>query len=109
MGNATPKFYGGFYSNMTYKKFNLFLNFTYSYGNKIYNAVRKNSESMSIISNQFSTVANRWKIDGQVTDMPRASYGDPMGNARFSSRWIDDGSYLRLKEATLAYTFGRKV
>jgi hypothetical protein len=39
-----------------------------------------------------------------VTDIPRVSYGDPMGNARFSDRWIEDGSYLRLSNVTLSYT-----
>ena len=46
---------------------------------------------------------NRWTGDGQVTNQPRAVWGDPMGNARFSDRWIEDGSYLRLKTLTLSY------
>ena len=46
---------------------------------------------------------NRWTVDGQKTDMPRSVYGDPMGNARFSDRWIEDGSYLRLKTVQLSY------
>ena len=48
-------------------------------------------------------MANRWRHEGQVTDMPRLSYGDPMGNARFSDRWIEDGSYLRLKTVNISY------
>jgi hypothetical protein len=47
---------------------------------------------------------NRWTTEGQVTDIPRITYGDPMGNSRFSDRWIEDGSYLRLKSVTLSYT-----
>ena len=46
---------------------------------------------------------SRWTHDGQQTAMPRATYGDPMGNARFSDRWIEDGSYLRLKSFTVSY------
>ena len=47
---------------------------------------------------------NRWTTEGQVTDMPRISYSDDHGNARFSDRWIEDGSYLRLSNVTLSYT-----
>lgn len=45
----------------------------------------------------------RWVVDKQVTDVPKSYYGDPMGNARFSDRWIEDGSYLKLKTITLSY------
>ena len=48
-------------------------------------------------------MTNRWRADGQQTDMPRAYYGDPKGNARFSDRWTEDGTYLRLKTLNLTY------
>ena len=66
-------------------------------------------ESMSDFGNQSQTALRRWTSDGQVTDIPKAIYGDPMGNSRFSSRWIEDGSFLKLKELTLSYTTGGKV
>ena len=53
--------------------------------------------------NQSSAMNARWTSEGQVTEMPKATYGDPMGNARFSDRWIEDGSYLRLRNVTLSY------
>lgn len=109
LGSPEPDFFGGFFSNMKYKGLNLFVNFTYTYGNEIYNAVRREGESMSGFTNQFTTVKKRWTYDGQGTDMPRAVYGDPMANGRFSSRWIEDGSYLKLKEVTLSYEFDRKL
>ena len=46
---------------------------------------------------------NRWNTENQVTDIPRATYTDPMGNSRFSDRWIEDGSYLRLSNVTLSW------
>ena len=46
---------------------------------------------------------NRWRSEGQHTSIPRIGYDDPMGNARFSDRWIEDGSYLRLKTVNLTY------
>ncbi|MFT4092758.1 MAG: SusC/RagA family TonB-linked outer membrane protein, partial [Niabella sp.] len=44
-----------------------------------------------------------WRVDGQQTTMPKATWADPMGNSRFSSRWIEDGSYLRLRSVCLTY------
>ena len=58
---------------------------------------------MSGAENQTITIQNRWRNEGQVTDIPRAEWNDPMGNARFSDRWIEDGSYIRLKNITLNY------
>lgn len=46
---------------------------------------------------------SRWTHEGQVTDIPRASFLDDMGNSRFSDRWIEDGSYLKLKNITISY------
>ena len=45
----------------------------------------------------------RWRYEGQQTEIPRVTYGDPIGNNRFSDRWIEDGSYLRLKSVNLSY------
>lgn len=109
LGSATPDFFGGFYTSFRYKGVGLLANFTYSYGNKIYNAVRRTTESLSGYRNQSEIAVRRWTFDGQQTDVPRATFGDPMGNARFSDRWIEDGSYLRLKNITLSYDFPGSV
>ena len=53
--------------------------------------------------NQQVAEVGRWRYEGQQTSIPRATYGDPMGNNRFSDRWIEDGSYLRLKTVKLTY------
>ena len=52
---------------------------------------------------------NRWRNNGQVTNIPRASFGDPTGNSRFSDRWIEDGSYFRLRAATVSYNLPIKA
>ena len=109
LGDPTPDFYGGFYSHMSWKGFELFLNFSYSYGNDVYNAVRRTAESMTNFSNQSKSVEKRWVRNGDITDVPRAVYGDQIGNSRFSSRWIEDGSFLKLKEVTLSYETDKKV
>jgi TonB-linked SusC/RagA family outer membrane protein len=105
IGNPNPDMVGSFSANITFKRFSLQGLFNFSVGNDIYNGVRYNLEKMSGYENQSAAVANRWIAEGQLTDLPKATWGDPMGNAEFSSRWIEDGSYLRLKTLVLGYDF----
>ncbi len=105
LGNANPSIFGNFNTTFQYKNFELSAIFGYSVGNKMYNAVRRNMESMSDFSNQLISANRRWMSEGQVTSIPRAYYGDPMGNNSFSDRWIEDASYLKLKELSLSYKF----
>jgi hypothetical protein len=79
------------------------MNFNYSVGNDIYNYQRALLNSGSNFFNQQVAETNHWRYEGQRTDIPRINYGDPLGNNRFSDRWIEDGSYLRLKSVTLSY------
>lgn len=109
IGDPTPDFYGGIFTSFRYKAFTLSAQFTYSYGNDIYNAVRRIGESMTNFTGQMESVKNSWYYEGHQTDMPRAEYGDPMNNSGFSSRWIEDGSYLKLKNLTLNYEHPSKL
>lgn len=103
IGDATPDIYGNFYTSLSWKNLTLDANFTYSLGNDAFNYMRQQLESGSRFMNQTTAMLNRWTTEGQVTDVPKATYGDPMGNSRFSDRWIEDASYLRLKTLTLSY------
>lgn len=105
IGNPNPDVVGSFSANITYKRFSLQGLFNFSFGNDIYNGLRYNLEKMNGYENQSVAVANRWRAEGQQTDVPKATWGDPMGNAEFSSRWIEDGSYLRFKTLVLGYDF----
>lgn len=105
IGNPNADLFGSFSTNITYKRFSLEALFNFSVGNDIYNGLRYNLEKMSGYENQSAAVANRWRAEGQQTDMPKATWGDPIGNSEFSSRWIEDGSYLRLKNLVLGYDF----
>jgi hypothetical protein len=71
--------------------------------------VRRQIESGSTFYNQSEEMKQRWILEGQVTEIPKAVYGDPMNNSRFSSRWVEDASYLKLKNITLSYTFDKPV
>ena len=103
IGDPNPDFYGNLYSNLSYKRFTLNMNFSYSYGNDIYNYQRSLLEGGSQFFNQTTALNRRWVVEGQQTDIPKATFGDPMGNSRFSDRWIEDGSYFRLRSVTLSY------
>ena len=103
IGNPNPDVYGNLYSNLSYKRLSLNMNFNYSFGNDIYNYQRSQLESGSQFFNQTTALNRRWIAEGHHTDIPKATFGDPMGNSRFSDRWIEDGSYLRLRSVTLSY------
>ncbi len=103
IGNPNPDFYGTINTAWMFKQFKLNTLFTYSYGNDVYNYYRCMLETGGDFMNQSKAMLNRWIADGQETNQPKAVYGDPMGNARFSDRWIEDGSYLKLKNVTLSY------
>ncbi len=103
IGNPNPDFYGNIFTSLSWKRLRLDVNFNYSVGGDVFNYVRQQLESGSRFFNQSQAMLGRWTAEGQATDMPRVTYGDPLGNAAFSDRWIEDGSYLRLKNVTLSY------
>jgi TonB-linked SusC/RagA family outer membrane protein len=109
IGSATPDFYGSFFTRLEYKQFALDMTFAYSVGNDAYNAVRRITESSSDFANQAQSVNRRWSMEGQQTDMPRARWNDRVGNNAFSNRWIEDASYLKLRDVTLSYTWQRPL
>lgn len=103
IGDPNPDFYGSFNTRLGYRNFTASALFNFSYGNDIYNYHRSTLESAKDYRNQSQVMEYRWVAEGQRTTQPRAVYGDPMGNSRFSDRWIEDGSFLRLKTLSLSY------
>lgn len=102
IGNANPLFTFGMTNTISWKKFNLSFLITGSVGNDIYNASKIEMVGMYNGSNQITDVLRRWKVPGQVTDIPKAGELD---NLRASTRWVEDGSYLKIKNITLSYDF----
>lgn len=106
IGDPNPDIFGNFYTSLTWKNLTLDLNFKYSLGNDVFNYQRSQMEGANNIYNQTTAVVNRWKYDGQVTDVPRTMSAENdqwVNNERFSDRWIEDGSYLKLKKVRLTY------
>ena len=104
IGDPNPDVYGNIYTRFNWKNWSLNATFRYSLGNDVYNYQRSLLEGGSRFYNQTTAMLSRWTSENQQTDIPRICYGDPMGNSRFSDRWIEDGSYLRLSNVTLSYS-----
>ena len=104
--NPHPDFIYGLTNNFSYKGFDLSVFLQGSYGNDVFNGTRLFLESLQGGDNQTTAILRRWQQPGDITDIPRATT-DPVNaaqNKRVSSRFIEDGSYLRFKNVTLGYT-----
>jgi len=115
LGSALPKFSFGFSNEFRYKNISLAILMDGVSGNKVYNATRMEIESMNGYNNQSTVVLGRWQKQGDITDVPRA-LDNAVGNAanastnnQVSSRFIEDGSFLRIRNLTLAYTVNTKA
>lgn len=105
-GSPFPKLSYGIRGNVAYKGFDLGLFFDGISGNKIYNYTRARMESMNEITNFSTDVLNAWTPQNTNTSMPRFTQEDKNNNRRrVSDRWIEDGSFFRLKTLELGYTF----
>jgi TonB-linked SusC/RagA family outer membrane protein len=105
IGSAQPDFIYGFTNTFSYAGFNLSIFFQGSQGNEIFNATRIETEGMMDFRNQSKEVLRRWRRPGWETDIPRPGNAENIHN---STRFVEDGSYLRLKNLTLSYSFTGK-
>jgi TonB-linked SusC/RagA family outer membrane protein len=103
LGKAMPDMIGGFQLQVSWKGITLGGWVDTQWGREVVNGMRYKLESMQDYTNQSATVKDRWRRNGDVTDMPRLAYGDPAGNSRFSDRWVEDGSFIRLRSVSLSY------
>lgn len=108
IGDANPDFFYSVTNSFSYKGFNLFVFLQGSQGNDILNATKIELEGMSDPKNQSVAVLDRWRQPGDVTDIPRSSFGNT-DNSRISTRFIEDASYLRFKAITLSYNFPESI
>lgn len=116
VGNAQPDFFGGWANSLAFKGFDLNVLFQFTYGNKIFNHSRASYENLGWSrigiphifplpdGNNHRFADNRWMQPGDQTDIPRAGLTNKNWR-EYSSRWLEDGSYLRLKTLTLGYNF----
>ncbi|MCU4162943.1 SusC/RagA family TonB-linked outer membrane protein [Carboxylicivirga caseinilyticus] len=112
LGDANPDFFGGFGQMVRYKNFSFNYYFYFRVGNDIINRTKMYGENMHTFDNQTQAVLRRWRKEGDDTDIPRALLGYGY-NWLGSDRFVEDGSFMRLKYITLAYKiptkFSRKL
>ena len=104
IGDPNPDLTGALTSRWQWRRWDLDVHCTFQLGGDIYNYQRAQLEAMSTLYNQSRSALSRWRGEGQQTSVPRATYGDPLGNSRFSDRWIEDGSYFKIRQVRLSYT-----
>ncbi len=104
LGNPNPTVIFAMNNTFSYKGIDLSIFLQGVTGNKIINANRFWSEAMAVAQNQTVATLNRWTAEGTRNTMPRAVFNDPNKNTRPSDRYVEDGSYLRIKNVTLGYT-----
>lgn len=102
IGNANPTFFGGWNNTLSYKRYTVALNLQYQFGNDIINGSRIIMEEMSDSKNQAQSILSRWRRQGDVTHMPKAQPSNEW-NRLASTRWVEDGSYVRLKSLSFTY------
>ncbi|HER09470.1 MAG TPA: TonB-dependent receptor [Bacteroides sp.] len=104
LGDSNPKFLGGFGSKFTWKNMIVTLFFHYRIGQDIVNRTKMYNENMYYRNNQSVSVLNRWRRQGDITDIPRALYNQGY-NWLGSDRFVEDGSFVRFKSASISYKF----
>ena len=108
IGNPNPSWLFSMNNSLSYKGFELSVFLQGIAGNKIYNANNIDNTGMAAAYNQTTDVLKRWQGEGTSNSMPRAVFGDPNQNTRVSDRFVENGSYLHLKNITLSYTFPKQ-
>ncbi|MDY6191487.1 MAG: TonB-dependent receptor [Bacteroides uniformis] len=108
IGNPNPSWLFSMNNSLSYKGFELSVFLQGIAGNKIYNANNIDNTGMAAAYNQTTDVLKRWQGEGTSNSMPRAVFGAPNQNTRVSDRFVENGSYLRLKNITLSYTFPKQ-
>jgi TonB-dependent starch-binding outer membrane protein SusC len=109
IGDANPSWFGGITNDFNIFGVDISFFFQYNIGNEIYNNTRGFSEGMNGVFGQFASVRNRWTPTNTGTDIPRAAWGDPNNNRRTSTRFLEDGSYARLKNLTIGYSIPKSI
>ncbi|MDZ7606396.1 MAG: TonB-dependent receptor [Cyclobacteriaceae bacterium] len=110
IGDAQADYFGGFTNTILYKGFDVNIFFQYSMGNQMINfgntSLLNSGEDIS--NNQSREALKRWKNEGDIASIPRYEFGNTFNN-RFSSRFVEDASYIRLKNLTVGYTFDQNI
>ena len=110
LGKTIPDFFYGFGVNAGWKGFDLNILFQGVAGVSVYNQFRRGGENLGGVGrNSLASTQNRWRGEGTSNDMPRATANDRNNNGRFSSRWVENASFLRFKNIQLGYSIPKAL
>ena len=116
LGNALPKYFFGFTNTFRYKDFSLSVLIDGVQGNKVYDETRMEIENLTGYNNESAAVLNRWKAQGNISDIPRALANGTTNAAnaallqsQVSSLYVENGSFIRMRNATLSYNVNQKL
>lgn len=109
IGDPNPDYFGGATANITYKNFGVDAIFSYSHGGDVLNVLRSKLENGAYYENQSVAALNRWLSGGDAGNIANTPYGDPAGNRRPSSLYIEDGSYFKMRTLTISYNVKNKL
>ncbi len=109
IGSTLPKFFGGFNTNLVYKNFDLSMQFAFTYGNKMFNQMRFLSSRGFCYDAARVERINAWSKPGDITTEHQVLTNTDNRNNQFSSKYVEDGSYLRLQNLSLGYTIDKKM
>lgn len=108
IGDANPDVFGMFRNEFNWKQWSLTVGLYYNFGQDVVNGMRRNTEGMTGQDNQARSIERRWRKQGDITDMPRAAR-DAGWNTVASTRWVEDASFVKLKELSLTYQFDKNI
>jgi TonB-linked SusC/RagA family outer membrane protein len=103
IGNPLPDYTINMINEFSFAGFDLNIFFQGVFGNEILNLIRRDTEGQAGLNNQSAAVKNRWTTLNTITDVPRSTGSDPNDNRRISTRFIEDGSFIRLRNVSLGY------
>ncbi|NGF55829.1 TonB-dependent receptor [Parapedobacter sp. SGR-10] len=107
IGDPTPDFFGGFQNKFTYKQFTLTAFINYTIGGNLLNQLKRGIDGNQFDVNFTTDQLRRWRNQGDVTDVPILVKADPMENYAVSTRFVEDGSFIRLQNLALNYQFSK--
>ena len=110
VGNADPKILGGFGTTLTWKDLDFNINFNYRLGGKVFDSGASfTGFGMSLRTPLEDVALNSWTEDNKTAKYPQYIYGDPNNASKTSSRFLYNGSYLRISNITLGYTLPKRL
>ncbi|OQP48663.1 hypothetical protein A4D02_08140 [Niastella koreensis] len=104
-----PKFYGGINQTFNYFNFDAVIDLQYALGFSVYNQTMQNMLKFDNVNNKSTEILNAWKKAGDNTDVPRLYANDNFWTTTASTRWLEKGDFLRIRNVQIGYTIPKNI